>query len=140
MTPRQRISERVNRSGDVNDIATPRPLLTLEEFFSGNDVVRSIGCNLIPVPSPAQFLEQSKRIATRPDVADVRVQVTMFDSPEWPFSDSVWVITSAEPQQVSGWFEAPLSPDGCYVGWPTDTALERCEVPAGMQPVLCWWD
>jgi len=47
MTPLERITERVNRHGDVNDASTPRPLLTLAEFFEGNDVVGSIGCNLL---------------------------------------------------------------------------------------------
>jgi hypothetical protein len=36
MTPLERITERVNRNGDVDNAATPRPLLTLEEFFEGN--------------------------------------------------------------------------------------------------------
>ncbi len=38
MKPLERITQRVNRHGDVNDPATPRPLLTLAEFFEGNDV------------------------------------------------------------------------------------------------------
>lgn len=33
MTSLGRITERVNHSGNVDDPATPRPLLTLEEFF-----------------------------------------------------------------------------------------------------------
>jgi hypothetical protein len=42
----QRIIERVNRNGEFYDENTPTPLLTLKEFFDGNDVVGSIGCNL----------------------------------------------------------------------------------------------
>jgi hypothetical protein len=101
MTPLERITERVSRNGDVNEAATPRPLLTLAEFFEGNDVDGSIGCNLNPPPTAAEFYELLKGIAARPGVADVRVQVTMFDAPEWPFSDTVWVITSASPQEVA---------------------------------------
>lgn len=37
MTPLERVTRRVSANGDVNDLATPRPLLTLEEFFEGND-------------------------------------------------------------------------------------------------------
>ena len=37
MTPLERITERVSRHGDVNDPRTVRPLLTLEEFFEGNE-------------------------------------------------------------------------------------------------------
>ena len=59
----------------------------------------------------------TRRIAARPDVADVRAQVTVFDDPEWPFSDTVWVITSAQPQEVAGWFAAAIRPDECSSGW-----------------------
>ena len=89
MTPLERITERVSRHGNVNDPATPRPMLTLAEFFEGNETIGSIGCNLIPTPPPAEFYTLLKGIAARADVADVRVQVTMFDDPEWPFSDVV---------------------------------------------------
>ena len=140
MTPVQRITERLDRVGDVNDPATPRPLLTLAEFFEGNDVVGSIGCNLTPPPKPSAFYEFFKGIAARPEVADVRVQVTMFDDPEWPFSDTIWVITSASPAEVADWFDEEVRPDDCWSGWTEGVTLEPCPIPPGMQPVACWWD
>jgi hypothetical protein len=140
MTPLERITERVQRNGDVNDGATPVPLLTLAEFFDGNDVIGSIGCNLSPMPHPAEMYELLKRIAARPDVADVRVQITMFDDPDWPFSDVVWVITSAAPQIVSAWFDEAVRPDACWLGWTEGLVFEPCQVPPGMRPVACWWD
>lgn len=140
MTALQRITERVNRHGDVNKPATPRPLLTLAEFFEGNDVVGSIGCNLTPMPNPSQFYELFKRIEARPDVASVRVQITMFDAPEWPFSDTVWIVTLADPEEVAAWFEEDVRPDECWAGWTPGVTFERCFVPPGMIPVACWWD
>lgn len=140
MTPLQRVTERVNRHGDVNDQETPRPLLTAEEFFEGNDVAGSIGCNLLPVPSPHQFYEVLKGISAKSEVADVRVQVSMFDDPEWPFSDRVWVITSASPEDVAIWFPESLRPDECVAGWDEGTTCESCAVPQGMRPIACLWD
>lgn len=140
MTPLERITERIGRYGDVNDPTTPRPLLTLAEFFDGNEVIGSIGCNLIPTPTPAQFYRLFMQIATRQDVADIRVQVTMFDAPEWPFSDIVWLITSAAPIDVIQWFDNSLRPDECRAGWLMDVAVEHCAVPEGMQPICCWWN
>jgi hypothetical protein len=142
MTPLERITERVNRQGDVDDFpTTPRPLLTLAEFFEGNDVVGSIGCNLNPMPGPADMYALLRNIAARPDVADVRVQVTMFDNrDEWPFSDTVWVITSAAPAEVASWFPEAVRPDDCWSGWSPGVHLEPCAVPEGMNPVACWWD
>ena len=140
MTALERITKRVTLVGDPNDPSTPRPLLTLGEFFEGNEVVGSIGCNLTPTPTPAEFRAVLTAIAARPQVSDVRVQVTMFDDPEWPFSDTVWVITTADPSTVASWFEAAMAPDDVSEGWPDAVAYEECNVPAGMRAVQCWWD
>ena len=126
--------------GDINDPCTPRPLLTLAEFFEDNDAVGSIGCNLVPTPTPAEFYRKLKHIEERPDVYGVRVQVTMFDDPQWPFSDVVWVITSAKPQDVVDWFDDAMRPDACLIGWPGQQPMEPCPVPIGMSPIGCWWD
>ena len=45
MTPLERVSARVSRLGDVNKKGTPLPLLTIAEFFDGNETIGSIGCN-----------------------------------------------------------------------------------------------
>lgn len=37
MDPKSRLVERISRNGDPHDEATPAPLVTLEEFFEGND-------------------------------------------------------------------------------------------------------
>jgi hypothetical protein len=140
MTPLESITARVNKHGHVNDSATPRPLLTLAEFFEGNDVAGSIGCNLTPTPEPSEFYAMLRGIAARSDVSDVRVQVTMFDAPEWPFSDTVWVITSATPDTVRAWFPEEFRPDECWRGWTEGITFEPYAVPPGMYPVACWWD
>lgn len=141
MRPLERITRRVSRLGDVNDPGTPRPLLTLAEFFDGNDAVGSIGPNLTPTPEPAAFYALLLGIAGRPGVADIRVQITMLDDPEWwPFSDTVWVITDSSPEEVAGWFGADIRPDDCRRGWTEGVEFEECPIPLGMYPVACWWD
>jgi hypothetical protein len=95
----------------------------------------------MPTPTPAEFHAALSAIAARPEVADVRVQVTMFDNPdEWPFSDIVWVITSADTATVSSWFAEALRPDEVQEGWVKGVAYEECPIPAGMKPLSCWWD
>lgn len=139
MTPIERITARVNRGGDVNDAATPRPLLSLEEFFEGNHSPGSICVNCTPTPDAATVFRVLKQIRDRKDVADVLVQVTIFDDPEWPYSDTVWVLTTADPDEVKSWFDEYMAPDECYEGW-DDTEREETEVPAAFHPVCCWWD
>jgi len=81
MTPLDRITERVNRLGHPDDPDTPRALVTVDEFFVGNAEVGSIGCNLDTTPSPEQFYALFKVLAQRPEVKDIRVQITAFDVP-----------------------------------------------------------
>ena len=139
MTPLERITERVTRLGHPDDPKTPRPLLTIDEFFDGNLEVGSIGCNLDSVPAPERFFELFRTIAKRPDVKDIRVQITAFDVPEWPFSDTVFIMTSASPEEVVSWFPADLLPDETWEA-SLDRAYEPYQVPAGTQAIACWWD
>jgi len=140
LTDLEAITKRVLRNGHPDDPNTPMPLLTLEEFFTGNSVVGSICCNLDPCPDPQQVFEALKRIRQRDGVADVRIQISAFDDPDWPFSDTVWVITCADSAEVSAWLPSELAPDECWEGWIESYSYEECEVPDGMQPIAVWWD
>jgi hypothetical protein len=140
MTPLERVTERVNRLGDPNDEDTPRPLLTLQEFFEGNEVVGSMLCNCTPTPTPREIRDLLARIAARPEVMDVRVQVTMFDDPEWPFSDTVWIFTTASAAEVSSWFPKAVRPDEIREGWDDTLTYEPYAVPKGARILRCWWD
>ena len=137
----QRITERVNRNGDPDDMGTPRPLLTIDEFFDGNTSTGSIGCNLWPeAPSPGAFYDLFKRILARDDVADIRVQVTAFDDPDWPFSDTVYILTTASREDVASWFDTGFAPDEVSEGFNPGVTCEPYVVPAGVRPIGCWWD
>ena len=134
------IVERINRNGSISDPDVPSPLLTLEEFFGGNDDPGSIGCNLPDIPGPDAFFEALTRLRARPEVADVRVEVTMWDDPDsWPFSDAVWIITSLEPSEIQDFLGEQLRGDDVRVGWP-EHAVEPVNVPPGMKPICVWWD
>ncbi len=103
MSTLESITERVNRNGHPDDPNTPRPLLTLEESFQGNHVTGSICCNLYPCPEPHQVHIALQEIEQRDDVSAIYVQVTAFDDPDWPFSDTAWVITTADSDVVASW-------------------------------------
>ncbi len=134
--------ERISRLGDVNDRDTPHPLVTLEEFFEGNDDFGSIGGNFYPEqPAPAEFYAFFRAIREKPNVADVRVQVTQHDTPEeWPFSDTIWIITSASPETVTAWFGQRFAADEIFPSLHTDRRYESISVPEGMNVIGVWWD
>lgn len=142
MRPIDRVTERALRNGDPEDRGTRVPLLTLEEFFDGNDTVGSIGCNLDPAPEPSAMYEALLAIRSRPDVSDVRVQITAVDAPEeeWPFSDTVWIMTSSDHETASSWLPLELRPNESWVGWITGTRYEAITVTDGHNPVAIWYD
>ncbi len=140
MTPLERITERVSRSGHPDDPTTPRPLLTISEFFEGNETVGSIGCNLPGEPAPSLIREILENIASKPEVKDVRIRISYFDDPDWPFADTVFVMTTAKPEVVADWFPEHLAPDETWEGFHQDETYEPYTAPEGCKPVACWWD
>lgn len=118
-----------------------RPVVSLEAFFDGNEDLGSIGCNLSPHPGVATFYSVLRAIRDRDDVQDVLVGITedMGDE-EWPFSDTVYILTRAGAHDVQRW-AARLQPDS------TDGENESPALPAHA-PVLLpdhhvvtlWWD
>lgn len=64
----------------------------------------------------------------------------------WPFSDTVYVLTSAPSSEVSSWVKF-LSPDVVYDSsnrrytpdWPSERRFVK-DIEAGMRIVYVWWD
>jgi hypothetical protein len=129
----------LRRIGDINDFGRPRPLVTLAEFFEGNDDPGSIGYNLPGDPTPAEFHALLSGIAARPEVADVRIEVKDMEDPDgWPATDTIWIITTASPATVGTWFPEHLAPDDLGVGL-TD-GVEPYQLPPGTHAVWAWYD
>ncbi|MCL6250236.1 hypothetical protein M3P36_04125 [Altererythrobacter sp. KTW20L] len=120
----------------------PLPLLTLEEFFDGNDFVGSIGCNLESIPRPADFYNWLTHVRNKPEVSDVRIQITCVDDPgnDWPFSDTIWVITSESASSVKEWVPEKLGPCETWEGWSERTKYDECHVAEGHTPIAVWYD
>ena len=131
---------RLNRDGHFGDSQTPRPLLSLEEFFDGNDSYSSIGYNFSPQPSPYEFFECFKAIRQRANVHDVLVQVNDMESPDWPSTDTLWVITSASNNEVNSWLGETFEADDLLDGWEHGPSLQSYPIPAGMRAVGIWYD
>lgn len=125
----------------VNEIVRARggagALLSLEEFFTGNNDMGSIGCNLSSHPGTELFYIIFMAIRERPDVSDVRVIIREFnDLPdEWPFSDTIYVVTSASQEVIYDLAE-PLLPDDVKV----DDTVTGLMPLSGQHVVSVWWD
>ena len=125
--------------GDVNNPDTPCRLVSLEQFFDGNDDGGSIWCNLDTAPEPAEVRKALEGIRARPDVHDVLILVTQWDGEgSWPFADTVLLVTSASAETVESWFGDAYRPDEIYPGTPSHG--EPYTPPEDMQVISAWWD
>ena len=141
-TPLARVTRRAMRNGDPGHKNVPVPLLSLEEFFEGNDEVGSIGCNLTSEPGPGEFYDLLRNIRLKLEVSDIRIQITCVDRPgeDWPFSDTIWFVTTAEPERVRDWFPEHLAPDEIWEGWNRGVTYDPCSIPAGQRVIAAWYD
>ncbi len=137
-----RLLERINQQGDLRNLQTPRPLVTLEEFFEGNYDHASIGFNLEAELPPQAFYALFRSIRQKPEVRDVRVMIIGQEEPEsWPWSDTVWLVTSASPDEVSGWLGKKFRADELILGFEHDSRkIEPYQIPQGMNAIGVWWD
>ncbi len=139
MDPRSTILDRI---GDINDFSRPRPLVTLEEFFAGNDDYASIGYNLPDQPPPQEFFRLLREIRDRSDVADVRIEVKDLEDPDgWPSTDTIWVITTANGDDVVSWLPDAVKPDDVLSGFDaSEASIEAYDLPQDMNAVGIWYD
>ncbi len=138
----ENLLKKVNQHGNINDQNTPKPLISLEEFFIGNNDHASIGYNFYPnQPSPKAFYDLFRRIRRKPGVHDVIVQVNdQIESTDWPSTDTVWIITSASVDDVKRWLGRKFQADDLLVGFPTTPIIEDYPIPLGMKALGVWWD
>jgi hypothetical protein len=132
----------MKRLGDVNDFTRPQQLVTLAEFFEGNNDWGSIGYNCLKPQSPQEWYRFLKGIASRPDVHDVRIEVQEQPSPDrWPFTETIWVITTASPDDVRAWFPEHMHPDDIFLGLDRPVGkVQPYDIPAGYTAVGLWYD
>ena len=142
MDERQSLVEKI-RSIGLPAHGVPLPVVSLEDFFTGNKDYGSIGCNLSPHPGPQFFFAKLKEIRSRDDVQDVLVEVSEVEESDetmWPFSERVYILTSAAGEEVASWVAA-LQPDEVEAGFAYGG------VPSGAPPLSegmavygVWWD
>ena len=114
----------------------PLPLVTIEEFFDGNDDDGSF--QGATVETAHRGLE---RLRERDDVADIRLGITQWEGPStWPLAELIYIVTSAQVADVKTWLqEANIWVDTL------DTEKQRghredLSVPDGHQVVCAWID
>jgi hypothetical protein len=138
--PPKEFVEKIRALRNFKDFSAPDPIVSLEEFFNGNEDLGSIGCNLTKHPGMGGFYADLKAIRARANVQDVFVAIHELDEETvWPFSECVYILTSARNEEVAKWMEK-LQPIEISEGWLYQRPANAPKLKDGMRVVSCWWD
>jgi hypothetical protein len=130
----------IERQGGYSG-AGPEPVVDLELFFEGNDDLGSIGCNLLDHPDPARFYAVLRSIRARPEVRGVWVAISEVMAPdEWPFSDHVYVVSTASAAEIARWAAALQPDEPGDVWWNLAPPLRPIAIPPDAHLVTLWWN
>lgn len=139
---RRELIESIKRQG-LPGGRTPLPVVSLEEFFVGNDDLGSIGCNLLDEhPGVDGFYRTLADVRGRLEVQDVLIEIYEVEGDQesqWPFSERVYVLTSAAKPDVERWL-APLFPDDVNEGWTFGVPTAAPHLEVGVRVFGAWWD
>lgn len=119
---------------DDNGLAA---VVTVDEFFDGNDDLASIGCNLPEHPGLSVFWKTLKSLSIRPDVREVWMEIYDADEGDWPFSETVFVVGDLSLEALRQIAE-PLMPSEISDYYVAHSYPRAPNLRANVR--MLWWD
>jgi hypothetical protein len=115
-----------------------RALVSVTEFYNGNDDLGSIGCNLSDHPGLSHFRDVLQSIEARDDVDEIWLQIYDLEEGDWPFSENV-LIFGTVPKSAVEQMTKTLQPS--EIGeMLLDWTPSREAHLAGRRYINLWWD
>ncbi|MFK3789710.1 MULTISPECIES: hypothetical protein [Pseudomonas] len=144
MNHREKLLERLQVLDELDE--EHLPLVTLDEYFQGNDQEQSIAPNQWEFgrPSIARIHAHFKALEQRPDVQGVYVGLHQewgeaLESDDWPAAENIHIYSSAPLAVAEQWLEG-LEADGIGEGWPYGKHAGAPEPRAGYHVYTVYWD
>jgi hypothetical protein len=136
MTNRENLIQKIQTLGfPDNEI-----IVTIEDFFEGNDDFGSIGCNIYPdQPSLSDFYKRFKGIKQNESVDNIYIRIADIDDGIWPFTDTVYVISNLKIDQIKELL-VDLRPDEVYEDWMYGKPINAPELRPDMKVYSIFWD
>jgi len=122
------------------DLSENEVVLTLDEFFYGNEDPGSIGVNIPDQPSPQVFYQTFKLLLDNPKVDKILARIVEIGEPEdWFYSDTIYVIGDITIEELESSI-AHLSFDEIYNEWMYGTPVNISEADKTKNVFSIWWD
>lgn len=91
----------LHRIGDPHDVSKPHPMLTLEEYFTGNVDRESLGPYARTRFSPQDFFSVFFEQRAACGFHDIRVEILPELTPAgWPRADTIWLVTDFDRHEL----------------------------------------
>jgi hypothetical protein len=138
----------IDRQGGTKNHSAPRPLVSLEQFFEGNDVIGSICANIMDaemrsVGGLPGIYRLFTRIRQGEGVQDVLVAIYGYEEDVgWPVADSVIVICRQKQDEVASWVDVirPSETTDITAEWGKYATNAAPDLGEAMRAYLLWWD
>jgi len=119
-------------------------LLPTERYFDGYDHHHCTVCANAGAYPTSLFADRLRAVAGRPDVQNLWVRFLDYSDAlefedSWIGSDSVYVVTTAEPEAVLPWF-ADFKPSDAWEDKELTRFPDVAALRAGFRLVAVWWD
>ena len=113
-------------------------LVTVPEFFDGNDDLGSIGCNLSDHPGLDHFRRILSDIEGRSGVEQVWMQIYDVEEGDWPFSENVLIFGKVPISEIRQLSESlyPSEVSELRMDWIPSRAKNLSE----RSYINLWWD
>lgn len=136
---RKQLVEKIYAQG--YPVAKTAPIVTLEDFFEGNNDEGSIGCNLMGHPGVEKFYHVLLSIRNKDNVQDVLVEIMEVEDDEeyWAFSERIYVITSVDESLLGSWVR-DLEPSDIDEGYAFGEPPNAPSLLPEYKVYSIWWD
>jgi hypothetical protein len=136
MADKTEILKRITKEG----FPKKEVVVSVEEFFEGNEDDSSIGCNIYPDPPSLQtFYETFKKMKSSDKIENILIRIADAEDTDWFYTDTVYVIGNVTMEEVKEMLK-DLKPDEIYAGWMYGLPQSTTDIKRENKIYSAWWD
>ncbi len=132
--------EKIEKQGGLNSPYSKDILVSVEDFFEGNNVLGSFAANACTENLDVhEFYEILKNIKLKENVQDVWIVICDIDE-EWPYSDTIYISANANEGIIYKWFGDGFPSEVWKIDCKENILTEIPEIENGFKVFGVWWD
>lgn len=132
--------EKIEKQGGFKPPYSRDILVSIEDFFEGNNAAGSFAANACTENLDVhEFYEILKDIKLKENVFEVWIVICDIDE-EWPYSDTIYISTTANEDDIYKWFGDGFPSEVWQVDCKECALIQTSELKNGFRVFGAWWD